>query len=72
MKTPKPAHLLLAAEWLDENEGEDEERLPMRAVAEWLREMATKAANQQAFKEVAKERGVSVRQIRSMLKGKNA
>ena len=62
--------MLIAAEWLYENEGDDDEQLPMRSVADWLRHTADKQVERDTFKQVAKEHGVSVRSLRTFLKGK--
>lgn len=37
MQRPSDDDLLLAAEWLDSNEGDKDESEPMKRVAEWLR-----------------------------------
>lgn len=60
--------LALAAEWLEENEGEDDERLPLLRVAAWLRSEVRKRNEDQTVREVAKRSGASIQNSRKALR----
>jgi hypothetical protein len=61
MKKPSDDDLLLAAEWLDSNEGEADESEPMKRVAEWLRNQVNQrrqnAENRAIIDELVKASG---------------
>ncbi len=58
MKAPTPDDLLLAALWLEQNEGEDDERGPMLRVAEWLK----RQADAKYFRDACRKAGITVKE----------
>lgn len=72
MKRPAIDKLLLAAEWLMEYDEDAEECCDMDEVANWLRSLATaseqKAIEAEAIRQLAKEKGVTVTEVKSALK----
>jgi hypothetical protein len=62
-KMPKPEDLDVAAQWLRVNEGENGEAESCRRVARWLEKLVRDADERR----VAKEGGVSVRTLRSVM-----
>lgn len=54
----------LAATWLANNEGEDDERCPCMRVADWLE----REANEDELRKAAREGGVPVGRLRAKLK----
>lgn len=67
MKRPTYDELLLAAEWLDINEGDGGEMYTCRAVAKWLREVADDAV----LRSEAKQAGIPVARLRRKMAEKN-
>jgi hypothetical protein len=67
MKRPSSEDMLLAAEWLDENEGDPDESEPMKRVAEWLRFQVKKNEEYWAVREIALQSGVSISAARKAL-----
>lgn len=61
---PTNEQLLLAAEWLDVNEGEDNEATDCAAVASYLRELVTADEERQ----IARVNGVPVGKLRKKLR----
>jgi hypothetical protein len=68
MKRPDNEDLLLAAEWLDENEGAPEEHEPMDRVAKWLRSLVDKEILTKAVATISKEANVSHSEARKALR----
>lgn len=66
MKTPDPDSLRLAALWCRNNEGDDDERLPLIAVADWLE----KQADAKEVREAARSVGVPVSKVREAMRGR--
>jgi len=64
MKKPNEDDMLLAADWLDENEGDPDESEPMKRVAVWLREQAIKSQSEKAIRDIAKKTGCTLRHAR--------
>jgi hypothetical protein len=65
---PKPSDddLLLAAEWLDSNEGNPDESDSMKRVAVWLRELASESQDDIIVKQLAKETGSTISRAREV------
>ena len=64
MKQPDRNDLLIAALWLENNEGEPDERNPMLRVAKWLLALA----EDQMVKQVAKEHNIPMSLARKAVK----
>lgn len=62
-ETPSPEDFRAAVYWLESNEGDTQERLPMLRVARWLE----KQAEAKELRDLAKEHGVSVDKLRTAL-----
>ena len=71
MSTPSPDALDMAAEWLSQYDEESPEHKECFEVAEWLRNKAAaarqRAAETEAIRQIAKERGVKPSQVRKVL-----
>ena len=75
-RRPTPTQMDLAAEWLDVNQGDEEddedEGTSCRAVAAWLRAEAAKGRDRatmaEAVRRLAAERGVSPAEIRRVVR----
>jgi len=65
---PSDEDLLLAAEWLDENEGEADESEPMKRTATWLRtfvaQLSAREQDEKIVRELAAETGASITRAR--------
>jgi glutathione S-transferase len=68
MKRPSIADLAMAAEWLDCNEGSDDEAGACARVAAWLRHCADEAE----LRALAREAGIRVGHLRQRLKDENS
>ena len=73
---PAVDDLLLAAEWLDNNEGDENESGPCQKVAKWLREYAVVRAEQidedRIVTELAKQSGSTVKRAREFWRNRAA
>lgn len=67
MKRPSYDELLLAADWLDENEGDGGEAYSCKAVAKWLREVA----EDRLIRSEARQAGVPVARLRRKIAEQN-
>jgi len=63
LSAPSVEDLRLAALWCESNEGDDNERLPLARVAEWLEAQA----EAKELREAAKEHGMPVAKLRAAL-----
>lgn len=67
-RRPKDDDILLAAEWLDENEGDPDEREPMQRVAAWLRAEVDRRNETRSVRKIARASGVSEARARAFLR----
>lgn len=68
MRRPSAAKLRQAALWLDCNCGEDGEAESCQEVMKWLESLADKADDETVFRQVARDKGVSVAFVRKVMK----
>jgi hypothetical protein len=72
VKRPTDEQFATAAEWLYVNEGEEGEAEACAAVRLWILDQTKKRAEQEAIKQVAKEAGRSVKDVRTVLRRRQA
>lgn len=66
-RRPPPADLRLAAEWLECNEGEEEELAACHQTAKWLRTVADQAERDAEVRRLARETGHAAGTIKKVL-----